>query len=139
MSFNAIQILLVAVWSFIVAIDQFDLLESLYQPIVTGAVIGAILGDLQTGLIVGGMTAGYLPPSITKPTASFGGILVALIIGAIWTALGYFLAWWFVLESAVVAASKIQYSLITSAAGIVVAIILTPKLQTIVRRLFTKN
>ena len=54
MSFNAIQILLVAVWSFIVAIDQFDLLESLYQPIVTGAVIGAILGDLQTGLIVGG-------------------------------------------------------------------------------------
>ncbi|MDU7872416.1 MAG: ECF transporter S component, partial [Veillonella sp.] len=51
----------------------------------------------------------------------------------------YFLAWWFVLESAVVAASKIQYSLITSAAGIVVAIILTPKLQTIVRRLFTKN
>ena len=121
------------------AIDQFDLLESLYQPIVTGAVIGAILGDLQTGLIVGGMTAGYLPPSITKPTASFGRILVALIIGAIWTALGYFLAWWFVLESAVVAASKIQYSLITSAAGIVVAIILTPKLQTIVRRLFTKN
>ena len=91
------------------------------------------------GLIVGGMTAGYLPPSITKPTASFGRILVALIIGAIWTALGYFLAWWFVLESAVVAASKIQYSLITSAAGIVVAIILTPKLQTIVRRLFTKN
>ena len=139
MSFNAINILMVAVWSFIVAIDQFDLLESLYQPIVTGAVIGAILGDLQTGLIVGGMTAGYLPPSITKPTASFGRILVALIIGAVWTAFGYFLAWWFVLESAVVAASKIQYSLITSAAGIVVAIILTPKLQTIVRRLFTKN
>lgn len=91
------------------------------------------------GLIVGGMTAGYLPPSITKPTASFGRILVALIIGAVWTAFGYFLAWWFVLESAVVAASKIQYSLITSAAGIVVAIVLTPKLQTIVRRLFTKN
>ncbi|MBF1755104.1 MAG: ECF transporter S component, partial [Veillonella sp.] len=50
-----------------------------------------------------------------------------------------FLAWWFVLESAAVAASKIQYSLITSAAGIVVAIILTPKLQKVVRRLFTKN
>ncbi|MDU6270091.1 MAG: ECF transporter S component, partial [Veillonella sp.] len=30
-------------------------------------------------------------------------------------------------------------SLITSSAGIVVAIVLTPKLQTIVRRLFTKN
>jgi len=91
------------------------------------------------GLIVGGMTAGYLPPSITKPTATFTRILIALIIGTIWTAFGYFLAWWFVLESAAVAASKIQYSLITSAAGIVVAIILTPKLQSVVRRLFTKN
>ena len=37
MNFNAIQILLVAIWAFIVAIDQFDFLESLYQPIVTGA------------------------------------------------------------------------------------------------------
>ena len=91
------------------------------------------------GLIVGGMTAGYLPPSINKPTASFSRILVALIIGAIWTAFGYFIAWWFVLNSAAVAASKIQYSLITSAAGIIVAIVLTPKLQKVVRRLFTKN
>ena len=68
-----------------------------------------------------------------------GNILLALIIGTIWTAFGYFLAWWFVLESVAVAASKIQYSLITSTAGIVVAIILTPKLQKVVRRLFTKN
>ena len=86
------------------------------------------------------MTAGYLPPSITKPTASFTRILIALIIGTIWTAFWLTsLAWWFVLESAAVAASKIQYSLITSAAGIVVAIILTPKLQKVVRRLFTKT
>ena len=105
-----------------------------------GAAIGSALFDLFGGhLIVGYMTAGYLPPSITKPTASFGRILVALIVGTIWTAFGYFLAWWFVLESAAVAASKIQYSLITSAAGIVVAIVLTPKLQSVVRRLFTKN
>ena len=54
MEFNAIQILLVGVWAFIVGIDQFNLLESLYQPIVTGAVVGAILGDLRMGLIVGG-------------------------------------------------------------------------------------
>ena len=43
MGFSAIQIILVFAWVFIVAIDQFDLLESLYQPIVSGAVIGAIL------------------------------------------------------------------------------------------------
>ena len=40
MEFNAIQILLVGVWAFIVGIDQFNLLESLWQPIVTGAVVG---------------------------------------------------------------------------------------------------
>ena len=43
MGFSAIQIILVFLFVFIVAIDQFDFLESLYQPIVTGAVIGAIL------------------------------------------------------------------------------------------------
>ena len=105
----------------------FDLFGGHTQYIVFSFFIKGI-----AGLIVGGMTAGYLPPSFTR-------ILIALIIGTIWTAFGYFLAWWFVLESAAVAASKIQYSLITSAAGIVVAIILTPKLQKVVRRLFTKN
>ena len=54
MGFSPLQIILVFVWVFIIAIDQFDFLESLYQPIVSGAVIGAILGDLSTGLIVGG-------------------------------------------------------------------------------------
>lgn len=119
-----------------------------------GAAIGSALFDLfgghtqyivfsffikgLAGLIVGCMTSGYLPPSLNKPTASFGRILVALIIGSIWTAFGYFLAWWFVLESATVAASKIQYSLITSAAGIVVAIVLTPKLQKVVKQLLLK-
>lgn len=83
MEFNAIQILLVAVWSFIVAIDQFDLLESLYQPIVTGAVIGAILGDLQTGLIVGGtyqlMTIGNMPVGGAQPpNAVIGGIMATV-------------------------------------------------------------
>ena len=45
MDFNAIQIILVFAWVFIIAIDQFDFLESLYQPIVTGAVIGALIRD----------------------------------------------------------------------------------------------
>ncbi len=112
----------------------FDLFGGHTQYIVFSFFIKGI-----AGLIVGGMTAGYLPPSINKPTASFSRILVALIIGAIWTAFGYFIAWWFVLNSAAVAASKIQYSLITSAAGIIVAIVLTPKLQKVVRSLFTKN
>lgn len=119
-----------------------------------GAAIGSALFDLfgghtqyivfsffikgLAGLIVGCMTSGYLPPSLNKSTASFGRILVALIVGSIWTAFGYFLAWWLVLESTTVAASKIQYSLITSVAGIVVAIVLTPKLQKVVRQLLLR-
>ncbi len=83
MEFNAIQILLVAVWVFIIAIDQFNLLESLYQPIVTGAVVGAILGDLQTGLVVGGtyqlMTIGNMPVGGAQPpNAVIGGVMATV-------------------------------------------------------------
>ena len=83
MQVSTIQIILVAVWAFIIAIDQFDILESLYQPIVTGAVIGAILGDLQTGLIVGGtyqlMTIGNMPVGGAQPpNAVIGGIMATV-------------------------------------------------------------
>ena len=54
MTFSFLQIVLVMVVTFIAAIDQFSFLESLYQPIVMGPVVGAILGDMNTGLIVGG-------------------------------------------------------------------------------------
>ena len=83
MDFNVIQILLVAVFAFIAAIDQFSFLESLYQPIVSGAVVGAILGDLQTGLIVGGtyqlMTIGNMPVGGAQPpNAVIGGIMAVV-------------------------------------------------------------
>ena len=83
MDFNLVQILLVAVFAFIAGIDQFNFLESLYQPIVSGAVIGAILGDLQTGLIVGGtyqlMTIGNMPVGGAQPpNAVIGGIMAVI-------------------------------------------------------------
>ena len=49
MHFNALQIILIFIVTFIAAIDQFSFLESLYQPIVMGPIVGAILGDLNTG------------------------------------------------------------------------------------------
>ena len=84
MGFSAIQIILVFVWTFIIAIDQFDFLESLYQPIVSGAVIGAILGDLPTGLVVGGtyqlMTIGNMPVGGAQPpNAVIGQYMVTLL------------------------------------------------------------
>ena len=80
MEYSIIQIALVFVVTFIAAIDQFDFLESLYQPIVTGAVIGLILGDLNTGLLVGGtyqlMTIGNMPiGGAQPPNAVIGGII----------------------------------------------------------------
>lgn len=83
MGFSTIQIILVFIVSFIVAIDQFDFLESLHQPIVTGAVIGAILGDLRTGLIVGGtyqlMTIGNMPVGGAQPpNPVIGGIMATV-------------------------------------------------------------
>ncbi|UJF15340.1 PTS sugar transporter subunit IIC [Jeotgalibaca sp. MA1X17-3] len=81
---NIIQIILVFVATFIAGIDQFSFLESLYQPIVMGPVIGAILGDVTTGLIVGGtyqlMTIGNMPVGGAQPpNAVIGGIMASIL------------------------------------------------------------
>jgi PTS system N-acetylgalactosamine-specific IIC component len=77
---NGLQYILVAIVTFIAAIDQFNFLESLYQPIVMGPVVGAILGDVKTGLVVGGtyqlMTIGNMPVGGAQPpNAVIGGIM----------------------------------------------------------------
>lgn len=86
------------------------------------------------GLIVGVIATGYWPPTGHTPHASLKRIFLALLAGTVWTAIGYFFAWWSVLQSVTIAFGNIPFSLITSAAGIVVALILTPKLQKIIRR-----
>ncbi len=84
MEYSVIQVALVFIVTFIAAIDQFSFLESLYQPIVTGMVVGLILGDVQTGLIVGGtyqlMTIGNMPiGGAQPPNAVVGGIMAATL------------------------------------------------------------
>ena len=84
MEYSVIQVALVFIVTFIAAIDQYNFLESLYQPIVTGAVIGLILGDLNTGLLVGGtyqlMTIGNMPiGGAQPPNAVIGGIMAAVL------------------------------------------------------------
>lgn len=83
MDINILQILLIAIITFIAAIDQFSFLESLYQPIVMGPVVGLILGDLQTGLIIGGsyqlMMIGSMPVGGAQPpNAVIGGIMATV-------------------------------------------------------------
>lgn len=84
MEYSFIQVALVFIVTFIAAIDQFSFLESLYQPLVTGLVIGLILGDVNTGLIVGGtyqlMTIGNMPiGGAQPPNAVVGGIMAAVL------------------------------------------------------------
>ena len=45
-----LQALLLAVATFIFAIDQFSLTELLYRPIIACPIIGVILGDVKLAL-----------------------------------------------------------------------------------------
>lgn len=75
-----VEALLIAIWAGIAGIDMFNGLTHIHRPIVTGPIVGLILGDMTTGLIVGaslelvwmGMVplAGAQPPNVV-----IGGII----------------------------------------------------------------
>ena len=82
MEISIIQAILVFVVAFIMGIDQFSFLESLYQPIVTCPIIGAILGNFELGIVVGGayqlIQIGSMPiGGAQPPNAILGGITVS--------------------------------------------------------------
>lgn len=77
------QIILLAIVTFLFAIDQYSLTEILYRPICACPIIGAILGDVHTGLVVGGtyelMMIGSMPVGGAQPANSVVGAVVAMI------------------------------------------------------------
>lgn len=75
-----VQALLIAIWAGIAGIDMFDGLTHVHRPIVTGLVVGLILGDMKTGLIVGGslelVWMGMVPlAGAQPPNVVIGGII----------------------------------------------------------------
>ena len=80
---NVIEIILLAIVTFIFAIDQFSLTEIMYRPIVACPIIGMILGDFQTGLVIGGtyelMMIGNMPVGGAQPPNAVLGSVVAMI------------------------------------------------------------
>ena len=78
-----LQALLLAVATFIFAIDQFSLTELLYRPIIACPIIGVILGDVKTGLVIGGtyelMMVGNMPVGGAQPPNAVLGSIVAMI------------------------------------------------------------
>jgi|SRR5690625_683257 len=81
--------ILISIWAGIAGIDQFNFQTHLHRPIVTGLVVGFILGDLQTGLITGAtlelIWMGLVPiGGAQPPNVVIGGIMgtsFAILLG----------------------------------------------------------
>ncbi len=69
---------LVALWAFFCGIDKYDVALNIHRPLITGPVVGLIMGDMQVGLIAGANlelawlglvpNAGAQPPDVTLGT-----------------------------------------------------------------------
>ncbi len=75
-----IEALLIGIWAGIAGIDLFNGLFHIHRPIVTGAVVGMILGDFTTGLMAGAtlelVWAGMVPlAGAQPPNVVIGGIV----------------------------------------------------------------
>ncbi len=83
MDINIIEVVLLAVLTFIMAIDQFSLTEIISRPIINCTLIGLILGDLNTGLVLGGtyelMMVGNMPVGGAQPPNAIIGGIVGMI------------------------------------------------------------
>lgn len=86
------------------------------------------------GLVVGVLAKGWWPES--GPRGGFGWVrmVAACLAAALWTLAGYFAAWWGVTGSQAVAITNIPSSLLTSGAGIVVAMLLAPRIRVYLAR-----
>ncbi|ECJ2476600.1 PTS mannose/fructose/sorbose/N-acetylgalactosamine transporter subunit IIC, partial [Salmonella enterica subsp. diarizonae] len=69
---------LVAIWAFLCGIDKYDVALNIHRPLITGPVVGLIMGDMEVGLIAGATlelawlglvpNAGAQPPDVTMGT-----------------------------------------------------------------------
>ena len=106
----------------------FDLIMGHSQYTVFSIIIKGL-----AGVIVGLLTVGWRP-SVLARSISIPRILLAMLVGAIWTAAGYFVAWWVVLDSYIAAVTRLPASFLTSGIGILVALLLIPILRRIPRK-----
>ena len=86
-----------------------------------------------SGLIVGYMVVGFRPNPTKAREATFARLLTAMLVGAVWTALGYLVAWAYVLDSFMAAVGNLPASFLTSGIGIVVALFLVRALRKMIR------
>ncbi len=88
------------------------------------------------GFIVGFVAKGVWPVPVAKETGKqwLWRAVLGCVLAAAWTLGGYIVAWWQVTGSLATALANIPSSLMTSSVGLVVAMILSPKLRKSVSR-----
>lgn len=87
------------------------------------------------GLIVGTVAKGVWPsPVIGSGSGWAWRAMLGCVLAAAWTLGGYIVAWWQVTGSLATAFANIPSSLTTSGVGIIVAMLLSPKLRKLVNK-----
>ncbi|HWR40219.1 MAG TPA: ECF transporter S component [Patescibacteria group bacterium] len=81
------------------------------------------------GVIVGTVAKGFWPEVMPGNRPAILRALLGCLLAAAWTLGGYTLAWWQVTGSLAVAFGNMPSSLLTSGAGLAVAVVLAPKLR----------
>lgn len=83
------------------------------------------------GFIVGSVAKGVWPEPVVQETGDrwVWRAVLGCVMAAAWTLGGYIVAWWQITGSLATALANIPSSLMTSGAGFVVAMILSPKLR----------
>jgi uncharacterized membrane protein len=91
------------------------------------------------GLIAGSVAKGLWPEVAYHKSGADNKMLIvraffACVLASLWTLGGYILAWWYVTASFTTAVANIPSSLLTSSAGLIVALLLGPKLRKILKQ-----
>lgn len=83
MEISLIQALLLGVLAFFAGLDMFNGLTHFHRPVVLGPLVGLILGDLQTGILVGGtlelIWMGLAPLAGAQPP----NVIIGTIVGTV--------------------------------------------------------
>ncbi|WP_440897556.1 PTS N-acetylgalactosamine transporter subunit IIC [Amphibacillus sp. Q70] len=82
-----LEAILIALWAGIIGIDLYVGLTHIHRPVVSGLVVGLILGDVTTGLIIGGtlelIWMGMVPLAGAQPPNVVIGGVIGVAFGVI--------------------------------------------------------
>lgn len=89
-----------------------------------------------TGLLLGYMTVGLLPPTKETPYVSISRMLVSTLVISLVSAVGWVIAWYCVIGSFATAISYLPFTFLSSGLGIIMTLLIGPKLQKLVRKMW---